>query len=43
MFDVYGIGVDTRHLSLVADYMTQHGDYRPMNRMGTWRGKCFDL
>ena len=34
VFNVYGIGVDTRHLSLIADYMTFEGEYKPFNRMG---------
>ncbi|BFZ63239.1 hypothetical protein YB2330_004359 [Saitoella coloradoensis] len=34
VFGVYGIGVDTRHLSLIADYMTFEGGYRAFNRMG---------
>ncbi|BFZ55031.1 hypothetical protein PYCC9005_002069 [Savitreella phatthalungensis] len=34
VFAVYGIGVDRRHLSLIADYMTFDGGYRPFNRMG---------
>lgn len=34
MFKVYGITVDPRHLSLVADYMTSGGSYRPFNRVG---------
>lgn len=34
VFDVYGIEVDYRHLSLVADFMTQHGTYKPFNRIG---------
>ena len=34
VFDVYGIAVDTRHLLLIADYMTFSGGYRPMNRAG---------
>jgi len=34
VFDVYGIEVDYRHLSLVADFMTQQGNYRPFNRIG---------
>ena len=34
MFDVYSISVDPRHLTLIADYMTQDGAYRPMNRAG---------
>jgi DNA-directed RNA polymerase I subunit RPA1 len=34
VFKVYGIGVDRRHLSLIADYMTFEGGYKPFNRMG---------
>ena len=34
VFGAYGINVDGRHLSLVADYMTQAGGFRPMNRAG---------
>lgn len=34
VFDVYGIDVDYRHLSLVADFMTHQGSYRPFNRVG---------
>ena len=34
VFDVYGIEVDRRHLSLIADYMTFEGTYRPFNRIG---------
>ena len=34
VFAPYGISVDYRHLSLIADYMTQHGAYRPLNRGG---------
>nr|CAG4642277.1 EOG090X00BV [Evadne anonyx] len=34
VFKVYGITVDPRHLSLVADYMTSGGSYRPFNRVG---------
>lgn len=34
VFDAYGIGVDVRHLYLIADYMTQGGGFRPMNRAG---------
>ncbi|KAF6210828.1 hypothetical protein GE061_013939 [Apolygus lucorum] len=34
VFKVYGITVDPRHLTLVADYMTFDGVYRPMNRVG---------
>ena len=32
VFGAYGIKVDGRHLSLLADYVTQHGVYRPFNR-----------
>ena len=32
VFAPYGIRVDPRHLSLLADYVTQHGVYRPFNR-----------
>ncbi|KAI8463429.1 MAG: hypothetical protein J3K34DRAFT_526989 [Monoraphidium minutum] len=34
VFGAYGIGVDARHLSLIADFMTHTGGYRPCNRMG---------
>ncbi|KAM4808840.1 DNA-directed RNA polymerase I subunit RPA1 [Rhinophrynus dorsalis] len=34
VFAVYGIEVDPRHLSLVADYMCFEGTYRPLNRIG---------
>lgn len=34
MFSVYGITVDPRHLSLVSEYMTFEGVYRPFNRIG---------
>ncbi|TMW68505.1 hypothetical protein Poli38472_005973 [Pythium oligandrum] len=34
VFGVYGISVDYRHLSLIADYMTATGGYMPMNRIG---------
>ena len=34
VFDVYGIDVDKRHLSLISDYMTFEGVYRPFNRIG---------
>ena len=34
VFAVYGISVDARHLSLIADYMTSGGSYRPFNRQG---------
>ncbi|MEQ2182615.1 DNA-directed RNA polymerase I subunit RPA1, partial [Goodea atripinnis] len=32
VFAVYGIEVDPRHLSLVADYMCFEGIYKPLNR-----------
>ncbi|KAJ1458020.1 hypothetical protein M885DRAFT_461604 [Pelagophyceae sp. CCMP2097] len=32
VFGVYGISVDPRHLSLIADSMTQGGGYKAMNR-----------
>mmetsp|Transcript_13324 Transcript_13324/g.2096 ORF Transcript_13324/g.2096 Transcript_13324/m.2096 type:complete len:134 (+) Transcript_13324:730-1131(+) len=32
IFSHYGIQVDRRHLSLIADHMTFNGDYRPFNR-----------
>ncbi|GAB2221563.1 hypothetical protein Drorol1_Dr00012747 [Drosera rotundifolia] len=34
VFRHYGVEVDMRHLSLIADYMTHHGGYRPMSRSG---------
>jgi len=34
VFAVYGISVDPRHLSLIADYMTYDGGYKAMNRIG---------
>ena len=34
VFAVYGIDVDARHLSLIADYMTFEGGYKPFNRIG---------
>ncbi|CAK9322867.1 unnamed protein product [Citrullus colocynthis] len=34
IFTSYGISVNMRHLTLVADYMTHSGGYRPMNRLG---------
>ncbi|ETV70991.1 hypothetical protein H257_13721 [Aphanomyces astaci] len=37
VFGVYGISVDPRHLNLLADYMTHHGDYMPLNRSGMMR------
>lgn len=33
VFAAYGIHVDYRHLSLLADYMTFEGSYKPFNRM----------
>ena len=34
VFAPYGISVDMRHLTLIADYMTFGGEYMPMNRRG---------
>lgn len=34
VFRVYGITVDPRHLSLIADYMTFDGTFKPLNRRG---------
>ncbi|XP_013195797.1 DNA-directed RNA polymerase I subunit RPA1 [Amyelois transitella] len=34
VFNVYGIAVDPRHLSLIADYMTFNGVFEPMSRKG---------
>ncbi|KAF7850854.1 hypothetical protein BT93_L4940 [Corymbia citriodora subsp. variegata] len=34
VFGSYGISVDIRHLTLIADFMTHAGGYRPMNRLG---------
>ncbi|CAL5053727.1 unnamed protein product [Urochloa decumbens] len=34
VFEPYGIKVDPRHLSMIADFMTFDGGYRPMNRLG---------
>ncbi|KAJ3423767.1 intein-containing DNA-directed RNA polymerase i subunit rpa1 precursor [Anaeramoeba flamelloides] len=34
VFQAYGVSVDYRHLSLIADYMTFEGDYLAMNRTG---------
>ena len=34
VFAAYGIEVDYRHLSLVGDYMTFEGKYKPFNRVG---------
>jgi DNA-directed RNA polymerase I subunit RPA1 len=34
VFKVYGITVDPRHLSLISDYMTFDGTFKPLNRKG---------
>lgn len=34
VFGVYGIDVNPRHLSLIADFMTRNGTYAAMNRIG---------
>ena len=34
MFAAYGITVNYRHLSLIADYMTFDGQYKAFNRTG---------
>ncbi|KAG6449026.1 hypothetical protein O3G_MSEX005833 [Manduca sexta] len=34
VFNVYGITVDPRHLTLIADYMTYNGIFEPMSRKG---------
>jgi DNA-directed RNA polymerase I subunit RPA1 len=34
LFGAYGIGVDVRHMGLVADFMTHQGGHRPCNRLG---------
>ncbi|KAJ3708139.1 hypothetical protein LUZ61_011844 [Rhynchospora tenuis] len=34
VFNAYGIGVNKRHLTLIADFMTFDGGYRAMNRIG---------
>jgi len=34
VFALYNIAVDRRHLSLIADYMTFEGRYKPFNRLG---------
>ncbi|KAK1267042.1 DNA-directed RNA polymerase II subunit RPB1 [Acorus gramineus] len=34
VFGMYGISVNFRHLSLISDFMTSDGIYRPLNRMG---------
>ncbi|CDP10074.1 unnamed protein product [Coffea canephora] len=35
VFGIYGVQIDYRHLSLIADYMTHSGGYRPMSRHGS--------
>lgn len=37
VFSGHGISVDTRHLTLIADYMTRDGGYQAFSRMG-YRG-----
>ncbi|KAI8888789.1 beta and beta-prime subunits of DNA dependent RNA-polymerase [Backusella circina FSU 941] len=34
VFGVYGIKVDRRHLTLIADYMTFEGGFKPFSRIG---------
>ncbi|KAG9323204.1 hypothetical protein KVV02_002993 [Mortierella alpina] len=34
VFGAYGIDVDRRHLTLIADYMTFESGFKPFNRMG---------
>ena len=34
VFNVYSIYINPRHLSLIADYMTFDGTYKPFNRIG---------
>lgn len=34
VFKAYGIYINARHLSLLADYMTFEGSYKPFNRIG---------
>ena len=34
VFSAYGITIDPRHLTLVGDYMTFDGAYKPFNRIG---------
>lgn len=34
VFGAYGIAVDARHLSLIADFMTHQGGYRACSRLG---------
>ncbi|KAL7138520.1 hypothetical protein ABFS83_10G169600 [Erythranthe nasuta] len=35
VFDIYGVKIDYRHLSLIADHMTHTGSYLPMSRHGS--------
>ncbi|RDX78827.1 DNA-directed RNA polymerase I subunit 1, partial [Mucuna pruriens] len=35
VFKSYGISVNIRHLTIIADYMTHSGGYSPMNRTGS--------
>lgn len=35
VFGIYGVEIDFRHLSLIADYMTHTGGYQPMSRHGS--------
>ncbi|KAG9134748.1 hypothetical protein Leryth_001058 [Lithospermum erythrorhizon] len=35
VFGIYGVEIDYRHLSLIADYMTHSGGYRLMSRHGS--------
>ncbi|KYN05970.1 DNA-directed RNA polymerase I subunit RPA1 [Cyphomyrmex costatus] len=34
VFKMYGITIDSRHLSLIADYMTFDGTFKPLSRKG---------
>ncbi|KAK8562107.1 hypothetical protein V6N13_148766 [Hibiscus sabdariffa] len=34
VFTSYGIAVNIRHLTIIADFMTHSGKYRPMSRLG---------
>jgi len=34
VFKAYGIVIDPRHLTLIADFMSFSGTYRPFNRIG---------
>ena len=43
VFGVYGISVDIRHLSLIADAMTSGGGFRPFNRQGMDHGTASPL